>query len=405
MINNELLALERRTGSVVQVNPKRVVANAPNLNHGLSYGCGYLYASSPTTVYRWSFDESTLSVTGTVEEVITGLPTGGHTTRTLLVHHNCTYIYMSVGSGTNVDPNAARARVMRYRISMLPQTWEEGELFADGLRNTVALCLDEETGVLYGADNGVDDLHRDDLGGDIHATNPGEEINRFSTPGLFYGYPFCWSEGVLSSTPAKQRFETRVTDGKSDAWCQDKRNVVPPQMVLPAHVAPLGCEFISFGSQKSLFVAAHGSWNSPNPIGYKVYRIPLTNETGAYTSFFGYFGDYDPHLWPHRMVSVKKAKRNGTVGMFVSSDVSNTIFWIEKSDLISTPPSTKINNSINTAAMVLLILGSVFLLVLIVVSLLCFRQRKMEYAFETLQEESTMDSEVEPSEENHSKVL
>lgn len=126
VINNELFALERRTGSVVQVNPKRVVANAPNLNHGLSYGCGYLYASSATTVYRWSFDESTLSVTGAEEQVVTGLPPAGHITRTLLVHPSCVYLYLSVGSGADVDVNSDRARVLRFQISMLPQHWEQG---------------------------------------------------------------------------------------------------------------------------------------------------------------------------------------------------------------------------------------------------------------------------------------
>ncbi len=44
----------------------------------------------------------------------------------------------------------------------------------------------------------------DDLGiatrtefGDIHNTNPSEEVNIFldTHAGQFYGYPFCWSEG------------------------------------------------------------------------------------------------------------------------------------------------------------------------------------------------------------------
>jgi len=39
---------------------------------------------------------------------------------------------------------------------------------------------------------------RQDLGGDIHANNPGEELNLFDGEvGGFYGYPFCWSEYSL----------------------------------------------------------------------------------------------------------------------------------------------------------------------------------------------------------------
>ena len=33
----------------------------------------------------------------------------------------------------------------------------------------------------------MDNLMRDDLGGDIHNNNPGEEINRFNFTNKFYG--------------------------------------------------------------------------------------------------------------------------------------------------------------------------------------------------------------------------
>ena len=45
------------------------------------------------------------------------------------------------------------------------------KLGADGLRNEVGLAFDRH-GVLWGVENGADNLMRSDLGGDIHNDNP-----------------------------------------------------------------------------------------------------------------------------------------------------------------------------------------------------------------------------------------
>ena len=68
-------------------------------------------------------------------------------------------------------------------------------LQADELRNEVGLAFDPH-GVLWGAENDADRLVRNDLGGDIHNDNPGEELNKFAEAdrGRHWGHPFCWSE-------------------------------------------------------------------------------------------------------------------------------------------------------------------------------------------------------------------
>jgi glucose/arabinose dehydrogenase len=46
------------------------------------------------------------------------------------------------------------------------------------------------------------------LGGDLHNTNPSEELNYFGTPGLFYGYPYCWSAfNVTGYAPGTQFYQ------------------------------------------------------------------------------------------------------------------------------------------------------------------------------------------------------
>jgi hypothetical protein len=47
----------------------------------------------------------------------------------------------------------------------------------EGLRNEVGLRADAK-GNLWGVENGMDNLNRPDLGGDIHLGNPSEEVVR-----------------------------------------------------------------------------------------------------------------------------------------------------------------------------------------------------------------------------------
>ena len=62
--------------------------------------------------------------------------------------------------------------------------WNDGELFANGIRNEVGLAFDSK-GRLFGVENGRDDLYRADLGGDIHNDNPCERGNTTTPTDLF----------------------------------------------------------------------------------------------------------------------------------------------------------------------------------------------------------------------------
>ena len=71
-----------------------------------------------------------------------------------------------------VCPLSTSARTcMRHVAGNLPIDFSLGEVFADGLRNEVGLAFDSH-GVLWGVENGADNLVRDDIGGDIHNDNP-----------------------------------------------------------------------------------------------------------------------------------------------------------------------------------------------------------------------------------------
>lgn len=129
------------------------------LNHGIAFNDGYLYASSPSTIYRWPYVPGQFSLIDEtrVQTVIIGMQTGGHTTRTL-IFDAAGLLYVSIGSDANIDPDSSRARILRFNLSAaqtLPIQFSDGEVIADGVRNTVGLAFNSNN-VLFGVDNGPD---------------------------------------------------------------------------------------------------------------------------------------------------------------------------------------------------------------------------------------------------------
>ena len=235
----------------------RCVATANNLNHGLAMWGGYLFASSDTTVYRWPWRERQVLENRRV--VIEGIAYGadgsdlgaehGHATRTLAFDRSGR-LFVSVGSLGNVDGDSHRSRVRvfdgRAAADAAAVRFNEGMVWADGLRNEVGLAYDAR-GTLWGVENGADNLNRADVGGDVHNDNPGEELNRLDQPGAYFGYPRCWSEHTLATAHARgagtQWAWPSFQPDTTDAWCREPANVHPPAMVMPAHTAPLGLAF------------------------------------------------------------------------------------------------------------------------------------------------------------------
>jgi glucose/arabinose dehydrogenase len=298
------------------------------LTHGIEVHAGYLYASTPSDVYRWQYpaDRSKL---GAPETVVSGMPVTGHNTRTLLA--DSAYLYVSLGSGNNLDSDSSRARVVRFPLATLsatPKQFADGELFADGLRNNVGMGLDAR-GRVWGVDNGVDDLARADLGGDIHEDNPADELNLFQTPAAFYGFPYCWSEFALPSAvtagPGSQWVEANfLADGvHTDAWC--RQLAIRPLAVLEPHSAPLDVQFYAGPSFPGsflgdAFITEHGSHNRSVPTGYSVLRIPFGKDGKPRAEATPVFAGKQPGYIGYRPVSLATLP-NGV--LLVSNDSGN----------------------------------------------------------------------------------
>lgn len=349
--NGDVLVLTRESASIellwdddedgVSDESERVtLVSEAGLNHGIALNEGYLYASSGTAVYRWAYEAGERSALSDAEVVVSAIPGGGHFTRTLVFDDE--FLYVSVGSGSNVDDDASRAGIRRFPIADLGDgeiDFGTGEWFASGLRNEVGLTFDAR-GRLWGVENGRDNLTRDDFSPtDIHEDNPAEELNLFSEPGLFYGYPYCWSEYLLPGDegmgPGTQWADPFFVDDGThdDAWCQNPDNVVPPALAMQGHSAPLGLLFYPGGSfpaeyTDDVIITFHGSWNRDEPTGYKVMRVRMSDgmPSSDPEPLLEFDGDGDiGDGWPHRPVGL--ATLPGGL-LLVTSDNSDRVIAI-----------------------------------------------------------------------------
>jgi glucose/arabinose dehydrogenase len=168
--------------------------------------------------------------------VIDNLPaTGQHKTKTVGFGPD-RKLYINVGSfhdsGTE---QPGRAAIWQYNID-----GSGGRVFASGLRNTVGFDWDPATGLMWGVDNGVDDLGRN---------LPPEELNQL-VDGGDYGYPYCIGD---------RRPNPNLPGGNC-------AGTIPPVVTFPAHSAPLGMTFYTGWSFPDtywggLFVALHSLHN------------------------------------------------------------------------------------------------------------------------------------------------
>jgi glucose/arabinose dehydrogenase len=213
---------------------------------GIAFRGDTLYFSEETEVKR--LDPNAM----TPVTVVTGLPSGGHTTRTFAFGPD-NVLYVAVGSSCNVCGDALpRAAVTRYNLD-----GSNRHTFATGLRNSVGLAFHPTSGALWANNN-----DRDYLGDDL----PPERLNILQD-GKWYGWPQCYM-------PGKQNPEYPGAD------CS---GVEPPALTVQAHSAPLGIAFYTgtmFPAEYhgDAFMTLHGSWNRSVPTGAKLVRVRVEND-------------------------------------------------------------------------------------------------------------------------------
>jgi len=273
-----------------------LIANT-QLNHGLALTPDgtTLYASGERSAWSWTYNPATRTVSNQ-KTVITGMDSGIHSTRTLMVvKSQPNLVLLQVGSNANLDmqsaqPSTGRAIIKIFDMSKAPASGyaykTSGEVFAYGLRNEIGFVQDP-AGIVWGVENSGDDFKLNNQ--DIHTDNPAEKLNNLGDPltsrNVWYGYPTCfsvWSTQPFNGKGLKTGSQFMLAAGNgvsSDADCATKATA--PRLTFPAHTAPIWNTFNADAS--AMYVTLHGSWDRQPPQGFKVIEIPFTKlASGAY---------------------------------------------------------------------------------------------------------------------------
>ena len=250
-----------------------------------------LYTEDNTSILRYRLPAGVMEPTEAPDTIVIGLPGMGHRAKTFVIFKG--QLYVNQGSRTNscqekdrapqskgLDPCpelSERAGIWRYSAEKKGQTLKDGEHFATGIRNAVALAIEPKSNQLYAMQHGRDQL-ADNWGfpADKSAETPAEEMLHV-TKGADFGWPYCYFDPELK---VKILAPDYGGDGKTIGRCENKQGNVG---VFPAHWAPNGLLFYTGTAlprkyRDGAFIVFHGSWNrAPLPQqGFKVVFQPMS---------------------------------------------------------------------------------------------------------------------------------
>ena len=193
-----------------------VLIGGLNSPTGMALMGGYLYISDTDALLRVPFTPGQTQITAKPEKVIPLSGGGNHWARTLLADPAGKYLYVGVGSSTNIADNGLDAEKYRANILQVDPVAKSFRVFGAGLRNP---------------------------------------------QGMYYwgGYP---DARVKPENPALQEYSKR------------------PDFAMGPHVAALGLTFAQDAKlgpnfANGAFVGEHGSWNRVPVSGYKVVYVPF----------------------------------------------------------------------------------------------------------------------------------
>lgn len=238
--------------------------------HGLDYKDGWLWFTQSGAVHRTRVGAD--GKAGPVEDILSGLPSGGHWWRSIFVTEDG--FFTSIGDSGNItdERNADREKIWKYSLDGKTRT-----LYSSGIRNTEKLRFRPGTTDLYGCDHGSDWYGQpagDKQGAQpITDAYPPCEFNMYVSGG-FYGHPFLVGENV----PRLETYQNPELPAIA-------ATAIPPIWPLGPHWAPCGWTFLSpkalgGGAGGDAVIASHGSWNRSVRSGYRVERITFDAVTG-----------------------------------------------------------------------------------------------------------------------------
>ncbi len=270
----------------------------------------WLYVGNTNSVVRFPYHSGDLKASGEAQVIVPALPPGGgHWTRDLAFSPDGAKLFVSVGSGSNInDPDTHPAEFHRANILEFTPDGKFVKVYASGIRNPVGIAVNPTTGQLWCSVN-----ERDELGDNLVP----DYISSVKEDG-FYGWP--WYYMGDHQDPRHEGKHPELKD-----------KVIVPDVLLQPHNASLELTFYEgkqFPKQYKgdIFAAEHGSWNKSVRAGYEVVRVPLDNgkANGEYEDFLTGFVTPEGNAWG-RPVGVAVAPDGS---LMVSDDGSKSIWRV-----------------------------------------------------------------------------
>lgn len=245
-------------------------------------------------------------------------------------HHGWRYIdfgpdgklYVTVGAPCNIcDVKGYEATIIR-----MDPDGSDAEIFAEGVRNSVGMDFQPNTGVLYFTDNNTDMMGDD--------TPPGE-LNAAPEKGMHFGFPYY--------AGGKDRH-------KDWADKTPPKKVTHPELEFQAHSANLGFKFYTGKQfpaeyQGDAIIAQHGSWNRTDPVGYSLVRVKFDdnhNVVGQEPFIDGWLNDGEAWGRPTDVLQMPDGS------MLVSDDYNGVIYRVSYGEKNASQASESNTVSTNT---------------------------------------------------------
>lgn len=304
----------------------------------------HVFTETGSAILRYNWNPGAMTVSRP-DTIVSGLPGDrSHTAKTFAIQGG--RLFVNHGSPSNacqekdripesrgMDPCpelATRAGIWRYDLNKRGQTLADGERFATGIRNAVAIAFEPRSNDLYVVQHGRDMLSNNwpKLFSDAKsAETPAEELFRV-VRGDDFGWPYCYFDSELQQKVLAPEYGG---DGKTVGRCAGKKGNVG---TFPAHWAPNGLLFYTGNAlpakyRNGAFIVFHGSWNrAPLPQqGFKVVFQPMANgrASGDYEIFVD--GFVDAAGQPTQLGGRPMALAQGRNGELYLSDDSRGRIW------------------------------------------------------------------------------
>jgi glucose/arabinose dehydrogenase len=322
---------------------------ANTLTTGIDINDGFLYYSNFNEVIRVALPEKDLVPMGVPVVIATGFPEQNQHQDKTFALDGAGYLYVNVGAPSNacqvkdrtpgslgMDPCPyleRHAGIWRFRADLPGQSqMVNGQRYASGIRNSIALAWNYSNNKLYVVQHGRDqlsqfypDLYTEQQGAEL----PAEEFFMVEN-GDFFGWPYCYYDQFRKQKMLAPEYGG---DAKASGRCADAKG---PIMAFPGHLAPNDLLFYSGNMfpekyRNGAFIAFHGSWNR-SPLeqkGYFVAFVPFNNglPSGEMEIFADGFAGVKVVKSPNDAVHRPMGLAQGPDGSLYVSDSEEGCIW------------------------------------------------------------------------------